>query len=727
MTRIAAAVLLVTAALCWRLPELRIDNTARVWLPSGSAGVRDYQDFRARFGEDSLLLAFVTGGGRADRAEEWKQLIADLRSTPGVARVLAPPFLEDAGAGPGPAPLRYYLASADGRAAAVAIVPEAALEVAARTQLVDRLEQQLARWKLRLGDFQLAGADVITHDLDAGSRESMQTLAPLVVAVMALVLYGAARAWPAVLAAFLAVGLAATWSLGLMALAGRPLTLVVATLPAILAVVCVIQTLHLVSCYQALPAAANLSRAKREKRWRKAVRATFRPAFLCAATTAAGFVSLATSRIAPLRDLGIFAAAGVGFSFALGVTLVPALLAAFPSVQPRGDAAHGFWTPARAAGYTSWIRRHTTAILAASGVFLTAAGAGIAGLRFESHILEFFPASHRIPQGYGALERHLLAPTPLELVVEGAPDVLLADRALESYRALLESILREEPQVRQVVSVLLEPGRGTNLEFAVPPAELREALEREGLPEGAETFVRLESGRYWVRTTLLASTGSSHAVQALVERLRVRIAAALPPGVSAGITGGAVLLIEGQVALLITQIQSFAVALALILLLVLPAFREWRLAVVVAPPNLLPIAATLGAMGFAGIAVDTATVTVAGIALGIAFDNTIHILHRTLQARREGLDLEPAVARALWEAGRPAAVSGLALAAGFAVFGLAPFPPTAYFGLLVGGTALTGALCDVLVLPALAFRFAPLLQPRRERTSTRALNPPGVS
>ena len=80
------------------------------------------------------------------------------------------------------------------------------------------------------------------------------------------------------------------------------------------------------------------------------------------------------------------------------------------------------------------------------------------------------------------------------LVVEGDQKTLLADGTLEAYRALLEETLAEEPLVREVVSIVLEPTRGRKLEFALQPAELREALATEGLPEGAGAFLKVRTG-----------------------------------------------------------------------------------------------------------------------------------------------------------------------------------------------------------------------------------------
>ena len=393
------------------------------------------------------------------------------------------------------------------------------------------------------------------------------------------------------------------------------------------------------------------------------------------------------------------------FSFALSFSLVPALLAASSRVLPRGAEAHPWWTLSRATAYTDWLTRRGPAIIGFSIAVSILALAGMLQLRVESFILEFFSPSHRVPTNYHTIEQELLGLTPIEIVVEGDPSILLTDATLEAYRNLLQSTLREEPLVKQVVSILLEPTRGRTLEFSVPPAELRKALTEEGVPAGAGAFLHVERGRYFLRTTLLAATDSSSAVHALVKRLRERIAQDVPSGVTARVTGSTTLLIEGQVLLLETQIWSFAAAFGAIALVILIAFRSLPFALLALPPNLVPIGVTLGFMGFANIPLNTATVTVAGIALGLVVDDTIHIMHNWIQQQRSGASSKRAVTLALFEIGSPAVMTSMAFGAGFGVFAFAPFRPTMYFGLLIAMTAITGLLCDVVLFPAMLLRL----------------------
>jgi predicted RND superfamily exporter protein len=688
--------ILVTFVLALPLYTLRVDNTAESWLPADSPGLRSLKSFEARFGEGTLLMAHVSGQNLPQYRNQWKALTSQLRAVPNLDVVYPPRFVEEDANDDGPKPpVTAYLNSPDNAHAAFLLQPKAGRSVEEQRELVERLEALFAQSPPPLRPFGLAGTMVITHDLDTGSKDSLSRIGPLVALAMCVVLYFSTRQWRGVLAALVVIALASVWSLGLMAFFGRPLNLVVSTLPAILAVVTITQAMHILAFFHSFPATHSRDRA-----WREALKGIFWPSLLCCFTTATGFASLATSSIPPVRDLGIFTAFGVVSIFVLSFTLFPSLLRLSTHVLPRGAQAQTWFTIERANRYTTWLGKRRLLLIAAFIASFSIALFGINRISIESHILEFFPATHRVPLNYRAIEQNLMGLTPIDIVFSGPREVLLSDTALASYKRFFSEVIATEPLVRQLVSILIEPTRGKQLEFVLTPAELREAISSELLPPAIGRFLVLDGNSITLRSTLLTTTESSNAVFGLIERLRTRLAASSIPGEIGGQTP---LLIEGQVLLLNTQIESFGIALTVTAMVVLAGFRSVRVALLALLPNVVPIALTLGFMGWGGIALNTATVTVAGIALGLIVDDTIHFLYRYLQARKQ-LDPPQAVGLALFTMGKAAVVSSAAVALGFALFAFSTFRPTAYFGLLIAITAISASLCDLVFLPALLAR-----------------------
>lgn len=161
-----------------------------------------------------------------------------------------------------------------------------------------------------------------------------------------------------------------------------------------------------------------------------------------------------------------------------------------------------------------------------------------------------------------------------------------------------------------------------------------------------------------------------------------------------------------------TQLRSFSIAALLVFLLLVVFLRSigWGLFALV--PNLLPVAILLGAMGSLGIALDVGTSMVAPLALGIAVDDTIHVMSRYLRHRRDGDSGEAAIRKAVESAGRAVVTTSLALSLGFSTMLVSSFQSVANIGLL-SALAVAGALvADLVLLPAMVSGLGWISSPR---------------
>jgi len=105
-------------------------------------------------------------------------------------------------------------------------------------------------------------------------------------------------------------------------------------------------------------------------------------------------------------------------------------------------------------------------------------------------------------------------------------------------------------------------------------------------------------------------------------------------------------------------------------------------------------------------------VLVGGLALGIAVDDTVHLVSGFVDGREDGLSAAAAMRHALARA-LPAVVytTGL-IALAFLVLGLSEFTFTRNFGLLTAAIVVLCLLSDALLLPALLLGL-----PTRARSS----------
>jgi len=168
-------------------------------------------------------------------------------------------------------------------------------------------------------------------------------------------------------------------------------------------------------------------------------------------------------------------------------------------------------------------------------------------------------------------------------------------------------------------------------------------------------------------------------------------------------------------------ITSYSLAFAMITPLMMLLIGSLRAGLVSMVPNLVPILMALGLMVLLGIPLDGFTLLVGCIAVGLAVDDTIHLIHGFRRELARGTDPETAIRTTLQTTGRALLFTTVILCSGFVVFVLSSMDGLRKFGLLVSFAVGMALLLDILVTPAL------LLLVTKRGTSAAATAPAGAS
>ena len=187
----------------------------------------------------------------------------------------------------------------------------------------------------------------------------------------------------------------------------------------------------------------------------------------------------------------------------------------------------------------------------------------------------------------------------------------------------------------------------------------------------------------------------------MFEALRAEAAAALGDRAEFSLTGLGVLAGETIDAVMTSLARSYAIALVVICPLLVLLIGNLRMGLVAIVPNLAPIAITLGVMGWLGLPLDSFTMMIGSIALGLAVDDTIHFMHNFRRAYERSGDVELAVRETLTSTGQALLFTSLVLASGFFLYWFASMTVLHHFGLLTALCIVAAFLADVLLAPAL--------------------------
>jgi predicted RND superfamily exporter protein len=345
-------------------------------------------------------------------------------------------------------------------------------------------------------------------------------------------------------------------------------------------------------------------------------------------------------------------------------------------------------------------------------VSVALAGLGSVGftqLRIDARFEDLYGEDSQVVRWARAAARLLREPETLEISIRPTPGVAPHDPAL----------LRVVAQAEQLADL---DGLGPALSILAPMRQLHQLVHHTPLalddgaqsaerarrmlrllrfedPELVSFFVDAETGAH--RISIQSAKLAQEDLRALLAEVRRRLDTALPSGWEAHTTGPLAVVATLIDEIRRTQLHSFALAAAFVWVLMALYFRSLWLASVGLLPTALPVLLTLGAMGFAGLALDVGSAMVAAVVLGLAVDDAIHLIGAWRRRRAAGEPAQTAVASALHEVGRALATTSFALATGFLALSLAPWQSIASFGFVAAVAILAALVAVLLVLPAL--------------------------
>ena len=237
-----------------------------------------------------------------------------------------------------------------------------------------------------------------------------------------------------------------------------------------------------------------------------------------------------------------------------------------------------------------------------------------------------------------------------QILLEGPPESLGTPDALQRMDRLANE-LRKLPDVKKVRSVA-DYVRRVNKELndgdCRPPTSFRPIRRRwrrscsssRSAAEGRHELERVVASDYSrAQIDVKLRAMSSDVVLELIDRTDALAAEIFAgTGITATTTGSGRLFSTLDHYLVASQISSFGTAFVTVFAVIFIVFRSLRFGFLTIAPNLLPVLAVLGVMGFLGISMNIATVMVASVALGVVDDDTIHFINRYRREVGEGRD-----------------------------------------------------------------------------------------
>ncbi|MEA1050935.1 MMPL family transporter [Lamprobacter modestohalophilus] len=737
--RVALAILIILAlAANAALLRIRLDNAPEAYFPAKSPTVQFENALREQFPLDQVLIALFEAPDGDDALwrdaflDPYFALVEALQRDPMVERVLSvatqdhlrgtadgfavEPLLDrdQAMALPKPQERRArvlgdrfaagLLVNQDATALALVVRPRELNNSLERLTLEDSLRAAISAQGLDRYLTALAGQVALdVAQLRAMIHDTL-VMIPATLSFGLVIIWLMFRRWLAVAVSALVIATVVNVTVAALILAGKPYTLISAILPPLMSALTVASLIHWLNAL-ALAARRGLAGAERVS-W--AYRQVAKPTLFVALTTSVGLLSLSFSSIQPIAAFGQVAAFGMLVQAAIMILLVPPLFARWDS---------GDWQASRRGGLALIDRgvralrglgmRRPLWVLGIATLLLAAGLPQIARVQTETDLLRFFPPEHPITQSTERVRERLVGVTSLELVLEADARDAFTDPARLRLLHDLQRWLEAQPEVDRALSMtdLVEDMHwGFHAEdpaYRVLPDSQPLIAQYLLVYDGTDLYELVNRDLDRARLTLNLNIRGARAINAFIDRVEQELATRDLLGLQVRIAGFGRLFADQEALLIDGQVKGLAAAVGLISLLMLILWRSPTQMIISMIPNLAPIALIFITMGLFGIWLDMATAMIASVTVGIAVDDTIHLMHTYRARLAAGSSQRWALARAYRQTGRAIAITTLILGGQFLLIGASAFNPTVAFGLLTAVGLVAALMFDLLVLPAL--------------------------
>jgi predicted RND superfamily exporter protein len=461
-------------------------------------------------------------------------------------------------------------------------------------------------------------------------------------------------------------GVGALWTFGLIFGLGLEIDIVTLLVPIFVIVIGSADGLHFVTHFQ-----ETVSETDSVSRVKSALSEVGVPMILTTISTAAGFLSLLITDVSPIRQLGLFAAIGIGFAGLISFFSLPALM----SRLTMKDRAHKAVLGSRVTtGLKTLVRSRIPAIVL-TGVIVAIALIFIPRLDVDSDQLFFFKDDDPVRDAFEKTEEVFGGATPL-----AGEFVLEPSEGLDGIVQIAEVSRRFEELagVRSVFSV-------ADVAATLTPEEAMQ-LASGGVTLPLGKMVSSDGLRFMMFPSEFTTDDLEGWVAFAEETPEIRMLTGMP-------------IIWDDIARLVlrAQMTSIIVAFILVALMLIIAYRNIRETFVALVPIALTIGTVLAFLAASGINLNLVTAVLSSIVIGVGIDYAIHFVAAIDFARPDG---DGYVLRAIDRAGRPIVANALGIAVAFSALWLSPLKIHPQISMVMWVAMITGAVTALVVIPA---------------------------
>ena len=561
--------------------------------------------------------------------------------------------------------------------------------------------------------------------------EMMMEMEPLfggMILIMIVLLWYLFRSISAVLWPISIVILSCVWSIGLAGWLGATITSMISLTVLLVLAVGIADAIHIISGY--------LLFRKEGQDHQNALNSAFEkaalPCLLTTITTMVGMLALSTSSISHIQVFGYMSAIGVFFAFIFTIYLLPLMLDLLAPVSKKraySEIRKIKWIP----DFSVIVQKMLDKVLpivkkspgSVIGIFVIIFGLCIYGatqVKVDSNLIEQTKAGSDLRIRYEVVDTHMAGTQNMEIYFDLKQEDALKDPFVlktidqlqktieQKYSHLVARTFSLADIVKDTYQVLNE---GREEMYLIPdnPKVLSQTLFmfNNANPDDRRKLVSDNYSKSHISVQLY-NAGSFEYV-GFFKNVRTDIEQAFSnvhqqyPGSDISITGGLALLMQLADYISWSQIKSLAMVIATISILLIFIFGTKRIGIMSIIPNLIPATLTFGLLGLFDIPLDSDTIIIAPVIIGIAVDDTIHFITHYRGEILKTPSIYKALLNTIKEVGQAITFTTLILGLSFFIMTFSTNTSLIKVGIFGSLAILVALLCDLFLLPALIMTF----------------------
>ena len=545
------------------------------------------------------------------------------------------------------------------------------------------------------------GSLVIRSEVSDTVARQLRTVVPIIILVITTLLALVFRTIRGVLVPLASIAIALVWLLATLSFLGKPINLMTALVPPFIVTMGLAYCAHVLTEYEhQIRSNENMDAVLRISKLLQAVSV---PVMVTGLATMAGLLALMINEQDAMIEFAWVSITGTAYLLLLTQLFVPSVLRYIkPGYPLKPLPAHSMFEAA-VEKLSRFDQKWRPLILrVAIGIFILSLIL-ISRIEISDVFVGLFPENARVRMDYQSISETMGGANPLDISIDANSDDVFTDPKIVLSLDSLQAWLKDQPEVGAVVGLadhvkLLSRYLDDSSRGEIPQSQdvIRQMLF-VGEGELMRGVVNIDRSATLIQVRLLVDDTAS--IEALLERLETRLDQ-LPAGLSARLTGGAVVMAESVREATSGQLMSIGLALLLIYLCLALQFMSLKVGLQATLPTALQTAIYFGILGILGVPLNPTSVLVEVIILGLAIDDTIHYLARFAGATKKSGSEVSAAKFALHTVLRPVTVTKAILALGFLTMVTGELSSQALFGWLAALTLFCAWIVDIIVTPA---------------------------